>query len=267
MSDRLGPILERKRKEIAARIRHRSLFDPSAITMGEDRGPAALAALRRKGGPLRVIAEVKFASPSEGSIRARSVGDDVEIARGYATAGAAAISVLCDRGGFDGSVLGLRRAARAVDRPVLFKDFVLDGFQVELARAAGASLILLLVRALPQQHLDILVRFARQRGLEPVVEAADEAEVDRALATSARIVGVNARDLSSFAVDPDAAARAIQKIPENRVAVYMSGVSTPSELARVANGRADAVLIGTHLMRQPDPGEALRALIEGARQA
>jgi indole-3-glycerol phosphate synthase len=198
-------------------------------------------------------------------IRAWTAGGGRAIARGYVEGGAAAISVLCDRAGFGGSPLELRRIAREVTVPVLFKEFVLDPLQLALARAVGASMVLLLVRALPQAELERLVDGCRALGLEAVVEAADEAEVDRALATNARIVGVNARDLSTFRIDPALAARAIQKIPESRVAVYMSGVSSPDDLARVAEGRADAVLVGTSLMRAPDPGARLAELLRSVR--
>lgn len=261
----IDAILERKRREVERRLRHRALYDPADVTMAEDRAPAALAALRRpKGAPIRVIAELKFASPSEGTIRPWHARSSATIARGYATAGAAAISVLADRAGFGGSSLEVRRVARAVDRPVLFKEFVVDAAQIDLARVTGAAMVLLLVRALGEDELERLVRYCRERGLEAVVEAASEREVEQALDTDARIIGVNARDLSTFRVDPALAARAVQKIPESRVAVYMSGVSTPEELDRVSRGRADAVLIGTALMRAPDPGARLAELIAGA---
>lgn len=266
MSDHLAAILARKRREIARRHAHRALFDPARAPI-EREPPPAVPALRRTGGLPRVIAEVKLASPSEGRIRARRPGEVVRIARAYEEAGAAAVSVLCDRAGFGGSVLDLRRAARAVGLPVLFKEFVLDPVQLDVARAAGASMVLLLVRALPGAALGELVRACFERGLEPVVEAADEREVERALETEARVVGVNARDLATFRVDPALAARAVQKIPENRVAVYMSGVTTPEDLSRVAQGRADAVLIGTALMRASDPGARLRELLGSARRS
>jgi indole-3-glycerol phosphate synthase len=260
-TDHLSRILARKARECERRRRHRGLFDPARCADGgEDRGPAVLAALRRTAGP-RVIAEVKFRSPSAGELRAWRPGEGLAIARGYVGGGASAISVLCDRAGFGGSVLEARRVARAVGVPVLFKEFVLEPLQIDLARAAGASMVLLLVRALDGATLRSLVDRCRERGLEPVVEAADEAEVERALETSARVIGVNARDLASFHVDASLAGRAIQKIPRGRVAVYMSGVSSREELTRVAGGRADAVLIGSGLMRAADPGRRLAELL------
>ena len=257
MSDHLEAILARKRREIERRARHPIVVDDRA-----DRGAAAIAALRRAGAPLpRVIAEIKRRSPSAGAIRPREVGDVVAIARGYEAAGAAAISVLADGPGFGGSVLDVRRAARAVSRPILFKEFVLDPLQVDVARAAGASLVLLLVRALHDGALRTMIRAVRDGGMEPVVEAADARELARALETEATIVGVNARDLRRFTVDPAGAAAALQEVPNDRVAVYMSGVGDREQLASVARGRADAVLIGTELMRAADPGARLQDLI------
>lgn len=264
--DLLAPILERKRRENARRVAHLQRFDPRlpADARLEDKGARALSALRRDGAELpRVIAELKHRSPSEGVIRRWAPGDGVRVAEAYAEAGAAAVSVLCDGAGFGGSVLSLRRVARAVDRPVLFKEFVLDELQVDLARAAGASMVLLLVRALSDASLRALTRACRDRGMEALVEAADEAEVERAVSCGARIVGVNARDLSTFRVSPRLAARAIQKVPKEHVAVYMSGVHGADDLRRVARTRADAVLIGTALMRAPDPGARLAEMIAG----
>lgn len=258
--DVLDAILARKAEEIERRRRHLRLFEP-VPREGDDRRDAVMKALRRTDASLRIIAEVKFASPSAGPIRPWKAGEGSRVAEGYVRGGASAISVLCDRVGFGGSVLELRRVARRVDVPVLFKEFVLDPLQIDLAHVAGASMVLLLVRALEQAALVAAVEHCFARGLEPVVEAADEDEVDRALEAGARVVGVNARDLATFRVDPVRAARAVQKIPEDRVAVYMSGVSTRDELARIADGRADALLIGSGLMRADDPGRKLAELL------
>lgn len=264
MSGYLGPILARKRREIARRRRHGAPAPARADRRGDDE---ALAALRRPAGALpRVIAEVKFRSPSAGAIRPWAAGEAVRVGRAYVDAGASAVSVLADGPGFGGSPLTLRRVARAVaPTPVLFKEFVLDPLQIELAARCGARSILLLVCALDDDALAALVDASLGRGLEPVVEAASEQELERALATSARILGVNARDLTSFDVDPDRAERLVEKIPSERVAVYMSGMSSAEDLRTVARGRADAVLVGSGLMRAPEPGEALRSWLEEAR--
>lgn len=208
-----------------------------------------------------MIAEIKLRSPSAGQIRKRQTGEHLGIASGYQRGGAAAISVLCDGPGFGGSVLDARRVARRVKVPVLFKEFVLAPVQVDAARAAGASLVLLLVRVLSDSELVQMIREVRARGLEPVVEAADGDELRRALATEATIIGVNARDLRSFSVDSGHAAQLINAIPPERVAVFMSGVRTAEDFARVASTRADAVLIGEGLMRAADPGQALASLL------
>ena len=269
MTDYLAAILERKRAEIRRRLAHVSKgtvpFETSGAEASDgERGARAVQALRRApGGPPRVIAEVKFRSPSAGVIRARGVGDVAAIARAYERGGAAAVSVLADGPGFGGSPLDVRRAAGAVAVPILFKEFVLDPVQVDLAHAMGASLVLLLVRALEGSALDELVRAVRARGMEPVVEAASAPELDRALATGATIVGMNARDLRTFEVDVEAAAVALAAVPRDRIAVFMSGIHDAAGLARVAGGRADAVLVGEGLMRAPDPCEKLRGILHG----
>jgi indole-3-glycerol phosphate synthase len=261
--DLLAHILTRKEREVRRRLVHRR--PPPAA--GSDRGAAALAALRRpEGAPLRVIAEVKFRSPSAGEIRPRRAGEAARVARAYVEGGAAAVSVLADGPGFGGSPLTVRRVSAAVSAPVLFKEFVLDEVQIDLARACGASMVLLLVRALSPARLDALVAAVRAAGMEPVVEAADPDELDVAIATGATIVGVNARDLRTFRVDKEGAARCLARIPEGRVAVFMSGMKDASDFAMLAATRADAVLVGEGLMRHEAPGERLRALLGAANQ-
>lgn len=259
MTDHLAAILARKRREIERRRRH-----PPSRAPARREGPRP--DLRRPPGALpRVIAEVKFRSPSAGPIRSWAPGEGVAVAQGYAKAGAAAISVLCDGPGFGGSALELRRVARAVaPTPVLFKEFVLDPLQLDLAVVCGAALVLLLVRAFDDATLARLVDESLARGLEPVVEAASAAELERALATRARVVGVNARDLGTFVVDPARAAGLVEKIPSERVAVYMSGVETAEDIRRAAAGRADALLVGSALMAVPDPGARLARWLEEA---
>ncbi len=263
-TDYLALILERKRREVERRRRHRGRVASLADAADLGRGERALAALRRPaGGAPRVVAEVKFRSPSAGQIRAKTPGLGPEIAGLYVEGGAAAISVLADGPGFGGSPLEVRRVARAVEVPVLFKEFVLDESQVELARAVGASMVLLLVRALEGRRLEALVRHIREQGMEPVVEAADAEELTRAIDSGATIVGVNARDLRTFRVDLDAARCALDGVPSEYVAVFMSGVRSPEDFARVAGTRADAVLIGEGLMRAPEPGQRLAEILEG----
>ncbi|MDB4975756.1 MAG: Indole-3-glycerol phosphate synthase [Myxococcaceae bacterium] len=259
--DHLARIVARKRHEVARRVRRAETFVRLAELAPAAR-PDLLAPLYRNGAPgPRVIAEIKLQSPSAGIIRPRVPGELPEIARGYQQGGAAAVSVLCDGPGFGGSPLDARRVAARIQLPVLFKEFVIDPVQVDLARAVGASYVLLLVRVLDDRELAWLIREVRARGLEPVVEAADADELTRALATEATIIGVNARDLRSFTVDPGRAGSLVDRIPADRLAVFMSGVRTAEDYRRVAQTRADAVLIGEGLMRAPDPGAQLARLL------
>jgi len=261
----LDRILERKRVEVARRKQREARLVQLARAHSaiEERGAFAIERLRRAGARLpKVIAEIKRRSPSAGEIRKREVGDIAKLARGYAAGGASAVSVLCDGPGFGGSVLDLRRAAQAVDVPVLFKEFVLDPLQITLARVAGAHMVLLLVRALPEAELHALVAEAHAAGLAPVVEAADEHELAVALATDATIVGVNARDLRTFRVDAAYARRVLDVIPSERIAVLMSGIASAEQLSALGSSRADAVLVGEGLMRALDPGARLRAWLE-----
>lgn len=216
---------------------------------------------RGVGQPPAVIAEVKFRSPSAGEIRPWSPGEGVRVAQGYERGGASAVSVLADGPGFGGSPLLVRRVAEAVGVPVLYKGFVLDPVQVDLAYDVGASLVLLLVRVLDDPELRSLIQQIRSLGMEPVVEAANANEVDRAVAAGSVIVGVNARDLSTFRVDNDAAQACVQRIPAECVAVFMSGVRSADDFRDVAQGRADALLIGEGLMRSEDPGARLAELL------
>lgn len=268
MTDYLGLILERKRREVARRYAHVALAANALGTQVEDRGSSAVARLRRNGAPLaRVIAEIKVRSPSAGEIRRREPAALQAIGAGYERAGAAAVSVLCDRVGFGGSVLDLRRVRAEVRVPVLFKEFVQDAIQVRLARALGADLVLLIVRALPERDLRALCDEIVRHGMAPVVEAADEDEVAVAARTSAQVIGVNARDLRTFQVDPERARRALERIPHDRVAVHMSGIASAEALLRISRSPADAVLVGEALMRAPDPGERLRGWLAEASAA
>ncbi len=218
------------------------------------------------GDDVRVIAEIKRASPSEGAIREQDF-DPAAIASGYEIAGAAALSVLTDGRYFGGHLDHLRAARAAVEIPVLRKDFVIDERQVIEARAAGADAVLLIVAVLDGGRLAELLALARELGMAALVEAHDETEVEAALAADARVIGVNNRDLRSFAVDLATTERLAAMVPADRVLVAESGVHTRADVERLAAAGADAVLVGTTLMRADDPGEALEELtgVEAAR--
>lgn len=252
----LANILAGKRREIAA-LRDRPR-QPSRRTPLD-----VLAALRRVGGPLRLIAEIKLRSPSAGSL-SRALTPDAR-AEAYAESGASMVSVLCDAPFFDGSWDHLATARARLDAagwavPLLAKDFVLDQRQADEARDRGADAVLLIARIVDAARLKELVRSARDAGLEPMVEVVDEVELAAALAAGARLVGVNARDLDTLAVDAARAARVLDAIPAEVVAVHLSGLKAPVDVAQIARGRADAALLGEALMRQDDPRPLLRAM-------
>jgi indole-3-glycerol phosphate synthase len=224
------------------------------------RGEAFLEALRGPG--LNIIAECKRRSPSRGVLRHHY--DPVSIAMGYARAGAAAISVLTEPTFFDGGLDHLEAVREAVATPLLRKDFVVTEYQVVEARAAGADAVLLIAGVLPDDALAGLLRCAEAHELAALVEVHEEPELQRALACGASLIGVNARDLRSLAVDLDVAASLVDRIPEGCVAVAESGLRSAADVARFREAGYDAFLVGEHLMRAPDPGAALAGLLAEA---
>lgn len=221
-------------------------------------GPDFESALRAGGSTVGIIAEVKRRSPSAGAIRA-----DLEPA-GYARAcvrgGAVAISVLTDVAHFGGSVEDLRRVARAVPVPALRKDFIVDVLQLLEARASGASGVLLIVRALPPDRLGALAREARGLGLATLIEVHSEVELDLAVSAEPTAIGVNSRDLDTFAVDLGTAARLLARVPASVPAVAESGVEGRPDVERLAEWGADLALVGTSVARSADPEKAVQAL-------
>jgi indole-3-glycerol phosphate synthase len=211
-----------------------------------------------------VIAEVKRRSPSAGAIREDL--DPATHARAYEQGGAAAISVLTDERHFGGSLDDLSRVARCVNVPVLRKDFILDELQLYEARAAGASAALLIVRALAPERLRALADAARGLALGVLVEVHSEAELDLALAVAPAAVGVNSRDLATFAVDLRLAERLLAHVPDGVPAVAESGIATREDVERMAAAGADLVLVGTSVARTADPEEAVRKLTGVRRQ-
>jgi indole-3-glycerol phosphate synthase len=211
-----------------------------------------------------LIAEVKRRSPSQGTIRGDL--DPVAHARAYVRGGAMAISVLTEETHFGGSLEDLSLVAAAVSVPVLRKDFILDELQIMEARAAGASAVLLIARILPPDLLRTLARAARTWGLGTLVEVHGADEVDAALAARPAALGVNARDLSTFAVDMRAAERIITEIPSGVTVVAESGVERRADVERYAAAGADVVLVGTSVARQSDPEDAVRALVGVKRE-
>jgi indole-3-glycerol phosphate synthase len=210
-------------------------------------------------GPIKLIAEVKKASPSKGVIRADF--HPVEIARIYASSGASCISVLTDEPYFQGSLTYLRDIRAAVDLPLLRKDFILDAYQLLQARAAGADAVLLIAECLDDCHLRGLHNEALELGMTPLVEFYEETNLERVLEAGARLIGVNNRDLKTFEVDLERTIRMRSKIPDDCVLVGESGIHSRADAERLERAGVDAMLVGEHLMRQDDVGAAVAALV------
>ena len=209
-----------------------------------------------------VIAEIKRASPSAGDIADIDLADQ---ARTYEAGGAAAISVLTDAEDFGGSLADLRAVRLATTLPALRKDFLVHPAQLIEARAEGADAALLIAASLSDSELVAMQNACRDLGIAALVEVHAVGDLDRVLATEARLIGVNARDLETLDVDPDRALDVLRRVPGDRVAVLESGMSTREQVERAFEAGASAVLVGEALMRAPDPGEKLRELL-GARQ-
>lgn len=218
------------------------------------------AALRRSSERwgIAVIAEVKRASPTAGAIAARDAGAQ---ARTYEQAGATAISVLTEGRHFAGSLDDLRSVRASVEVPVLRKDFLVAPVQLLEARAHGADAALVIAAALDDVELRDILRAAADLGLSPLVETHSERDLERALATDAEVIGVNARDLETLEVDPTTALTRLGLIPEDRVAVLESGIAERAHVEAAAAAGARVVLVGEALMRADDPGAKLRELI------
>lgn len=256
-----GTVLDRILEARRAAIAHRKKTVPeTALRFGVKHGKPVrdfAAALARDS--LNVIAELKKASPSHGLIRADF--DPITLAKGFEEAGAAALSVLTEEEFFQGDLKHMRDARAAVSVPVLRKDFIIDPWQVWEARATDADSFLLIVAALGDALLAELVSLGRELGMEPLVEVHTRAELDRALAAGARILGVNNRDLRTLELRAQTSLELIEAIPEECIAVCESGLRAREDLIRLRSAGFDAFLIGEHLMAQPDPAVALRALL------
>lgn len=214
---------------------------------------------------VNVIAECKRRSPSRGVLRADY--NPVAIARGYADAGAAAVSVLTEPTFFDGSLAHLEAVRRATTVPLLRKDFVVAEYQVLEAKAAGADAVLLIVAALEPARLRALAESAERLGLDVLVEVHTAAELAIAIDAGARIVGVNNRNLRTLEVDVHASDRLIAQIPRGIVAVSESGLRTLEDLTRLRQVGYQAFLIGERFMTARDPGRALGELLSGTTKA
>jgi len=210
-------------------------------------------------GPIKLIAEVKKASPSKGVIRADF--DPVAIARTYEAHGATCLSVLTDEQYFQGSLDYLRQVRQAVSIPVLRKDFILDSYQLLEARAAGADAVLLIAECLDDCNLRKLHNEAIELGMTPLVEFYEPENLDRVLAAGAQLIGVNNRDLRTFSVDLNHTIRLREKVPLDCVFVGESGIYMRADVLRLQQAGVDAMLVGESLIREADIGAAVDRLL------
>ncbi|APV48748.1 indole-3-glycerol-phosphate synthase [Betaproteobacteria bacterium GR16-43] len=264
-SDILRRILATKRVEIEAGRAARPMerIERESREASPPRGfEAAIRRDAQRGAA--VIAEIKRASPSRGTIRADF--DVTAIARSYAANGASCLSVLTDREYFGGSPADLVEARQACALPVIRKDFVIDPWQVYESRAMGADCILLIVGAVPPADLLALERLAKSLGMDVLVESHDAAELEVALQLQTPLQGINNRDLRTFTSRLETTLDLLPRIPSGRIVVTESGIATPDDVAAMVSKGVSAYLVGSAFMAAPDPGAELQRLFSGVRK-
>jgi len=261
MTDTLERICADKRQHVARRQAQRSLavMEAAAERATAPRGFSQSLAQAMDEGRYGLIAEIKKASPSKGLIRADF--NPADLARAYSEGGAACLSVLTDEPYFQGRDDYLLSAREAVELPVLRKDFMLDPYQIFESRALGADAILLIMAALSDSEAAELHEIATGLGMDALVEVHNEAELERAQRLSARLIGINNRNLKTLAVDLKTAERLAPLVDRGRLVVAESGLSSPADLARMARIGVSTFLIGESLMREADVAAATRRLL------
>jgi indole-3-glycerol phosphate synthase len=259
-ADILNRILARKQQEIAARRQATSIdeLQQRAREASVPRGFVAALKRRVEHGDAAVIAEIKKASPSKGVIREDF--DVIEIAQSYAAGGASCLSVLTDHKFFQGHEDFLVAAREACELPVIRKDFIIDSYQVIESRAIGADCILLIVAALEDETLANLHQEARSLGMDVLVEVHDRNELERALRLDLELIGINNRDLRTFATSLDTTIELLELVPDGCLVVTESGIHTRDDVALMRKHDVHAFLVGEAFMRVPDPGQELKQL-------
>ncbi|MFO7945419.1 MAG: indole-3-glycerol phosphate synthase TrpC [Armatimonadota bacterium] len=252
----LDEIIHNKERELSQRI---TAYTAADIRQRAQETPPALDILDHlRSDDVAVIAEVKKTSPSAGEITGDV--DITELAREYADNGAAAISVLTDQKYFSGSIEDLRAVRDSVALPVLRKDFIISPYQVFEARAAGADAILLIVAAMYESMLETMLNLTRDLGMTALVEVHTADELGCAISAGARLVGINNRNLKTMEVSLETFEELAPRVPPECVLVSESGIRHRADVERVAGAGADAVLVGTSLLRSNSPGEALEKM-------
>jgi indole-3-glycerol phosphate synthase len=241
-------------------------FSVSSFRSMEDyeRSRRGFAKHLRKENSVQVIAEIKKASPSKGLIRPDF--DPRKHAEQYMKHGAAALSVLTDKPFFQGDLLYMQLVSQMAEVPVLRKDFIVDPFQIEEARAFGADAILLIATILEPSQITELIHCAQEIGLESLVECYDEADFNKLDFKWVKVLGVNNRNLDTFEVNVHQGIKLLQQAPKDVITVSESGLSKPQDLELLASEGIHAALIGEHFMRQPDPGLALKEILKPFRE-
>jgi indole-3-glycerol phosphate synthase len=253
----LRRIIEAKQRRVqASKLR---VPEPIVKRMAETAAPVpSFREALLKPQRVRIIAEIKKASPSKGLLRADL--DPAALALTYTQAGACAISVVTEEDLFSGDLRWIREIRERTDLPVLRKDFVFEPYQIYETRACGSSALLLIVAMLEPSELKDLIVMAHALGVEPLVEVHDEAELGEALEAGASIIGVNNRDLKTFEVDVQTSLRLAERIPEDRLFVVESGIQNKADIDALLRVGADAFLIGEHFLTSADPASALGRL-------
>jgi indole-3-glycerol phosphate synthase len=254
----LDEIVAYKKKELLETKRVTPLADQKR--RAADAGPArGFGAALSAGTAIRLIAEVKKASPSKGIIRQDF--DPVRIADTYQASGASCLSVLTEKKYFQGSLEYLASIRKTVGLPLLRKDFIIDEYQLFEARAAGADAILLIAACLDRRQLEDYLGIAAGLGLDVLVEAHTYPELDRTLLAGSRIVGINNRNLTSFTVNLRTTFDLLKDVPDDRIVVSESGIKSRDDVMQLEKAGVDAVLVGESLMREKDIGKKVKELL------
>jgi len=253
MHQRLEEIIAAKKNEVAQLKKAGPLVSDRKLPATRD-FKAAISAPQQ----VSLIAEIKFASPSAGSIRPKA--DPIPIGRIYQDAGAAAISLLTDKRFFQGDLNDLPRLKKSVSLPILRKDFIIDPYQVYEARVIGADCILLIAAALGDAMLAELLQLAEHLHMDCLVEVHDALELERVLQTQAPLIGINNRDLRSFETSLNVTLDMLGQVPDDRLVVTESGIHTTDDVSLMRGHGVHAFLVGEAFMKAPDPGEKLAEL-------